>query len=322
MAGLEFNLSGLGRGAKKRDYDVIIIGAGAAGLTSAIYTSRARLSTLIIEKGAVGGLAGTTHLIENYPGFDAPIPGPELMDRFKKQAKLMGAEFFTSEVIGVEKGPYIRIKTTDGDFNAKALIIATGTTHKHLNVEGEKEFYGKGVSYCATCDAPLFKDKDVVVVGCGNSGLQEGLFLLKYVKSITFVEFLPYIIAEEILQERIKKYENVSFLLNHEVLSIKGDERLSSVVVRDRKSKDIKEIPSEGVFIYVGLLPQTEVFKGFVNIDKWGYIVVDDFMNSSVEGVYAAGDVRANSVRQVASAVGDGAIAAITAEKYIASMED
>lgn len=323
LDGLSFSIGSESGEAKIEDsYDVVILGAGPAGLTAAIYTSRAKLKTLVVEKEAVGGEAAATDLIENYPGFPEGITGGDLAQKMEEQAKRFGAEIVFADVESVELQGNPKSLVINGKrVEAKAVIIATGTSPRELGVPGEKEFKGRGVSYCATCDAPIFAGKDVAVIGCGNSGLQEGLYILKFAKSATFVEFLPTIKAEKILQDRIKAQPNVTCLLNHEVVEIKGDVMVNAIVVRDRATGETKEIPVQGVFVYIGLLPNTELFKGKIELNKWGYITVDRKLQTSVPGVFAAGDVIDKDVRQVATAVGDGATAAVSAQSYIEELE-
>jgi thioredoxin reductase (NADPH) len=303
-------------------YEVAIIGAGPAGLTSAIYTARERLRTLVLEKVMSGGLPATTERVENYPGFPEGIEGVELMRRFKEQAERFGAEIKEfSEVKKIEQEDKIFKLTTDfGTFKSYTVIIASGSIPKKLNVPGEDKFMGRGVSYCAICDGPFYQGKDVAVIGCGNSGLQEGETLLKYVKGITFVEFLPYIPAEKILQERLKKEPRVKFLLNHMVTAINGEEFVQSITVKDRQSQEEKEIKVDGVFIYVGFLPNTQFLKGFLELDKDGYIITDEDMRTSKEGIYAVGDVRSKKVRQISVACGEGTIAALAVRDYLKEM--
>lgn len=297
---------------------MIIIGGGAAGLTSGIYAGRARLKTLLIERFSCGGIASATDWIENYPGYPEGTSGSSLMERFERQVKLWGAEIVIEEVRDIEpNGDRKRVNTDKNSYEALSLIIATGNKPKKLGVPGEDKFRGRGISYCATCDGPLFKKKTLVVVGCGSSGLQEGLFLLKFAKSITFVEFLPYMTAEKVLQEKISAHQNVSFYLNHKVLSIDGKEMVDSVRIRDRKTGAEKKIPAQGIFIYVGFLPETGFLKGKLDIDEKGYLITNRELETSVKGVFAAGDVIKKDLRQIATAVGDGAQAAFMAERYI-----
>ena len=300
------------------NYDIIIIGGGAAGLTSGIYTSRGRLKTLLIEKGIPGGLTATTDFIENYPGFPQGIKGMELMDRMKRQAERFGTEIVQGKVKNVKpvEGK-IEAETEEGKYSTSCVIVASGSIPKKLNIPGEEEFLGKGVSYCATCDGPLYRDKDVAVIGCGNSGLQEGEYLLKFVKSITFVEFLLYMTAEKILQERLEKERKTKFLLNHMLTRINGEEGVDSITVKDRKSGEEKVIPVSGVFIYAGFLPNSDFLKGVIELNDSGYVITNEKMETSVPGIFAVGDVRSKECRQIATAVGEGTTAAVMAEKYI-----
>jgi len=303
-------------------YDLIILGAGPAGLTSAIYAARGKLKTLVVEKEVVGGEIASTDIVENYPGYPEGISGAILSQRMEEQAKKFGAQIYQGFLNDVKLGEDPKTIDLDGrKIKAKAVIVATGTSPKMLNVPGEREFKGRGVSYCATCDGPIFSGKDIAVIGCGSSGLQEGLFILKFVKSISFVEFLPTIQAEKILQERIKKYANVKFYLNHQVLSINGEKTVQSIRVKDRQSGQIKEIPVSGVFIYVGLIPNTDFLKGKLNLNNWGYIIADEKLQTSLPGVFVAGDVREKNIRQVATAIGDGAVAAVSAGEYVEKLK-
>lgn len=317
----QLNVGGKAEADADKVYDLVVVGAGAAGMTAAIYASRDGWETLVLEKEASGGLAATTHLIENYPGFPEGIDGSELMERFAKQAKRFGAKIVEfEEVTSLSKNAdgIFEIATQEGNtYKGRTVILATGSQPKHLGIPGEEEFANKGVSYCATCDGPLYKDQDVVVIGCGNSGLQEAQILLEYAKSVTFVEFLPYSIAEKVLQERVMNHPKVTCYFSHMAVEIKGDEFVESVVIKDRETGELKEIPAKGVFIYVGYQPYTEFVKGFVELDERGYIITDERMHTNVEGVYAAGDVRSGNLAQVAVAVGDGAKAAIAAREYL-----
>lgn len=304
-------------------YDVIIIGGGPAGLTTAIYTSREMFSTLLLEKDLCGGLPAGTDLIENYPGFSEGVNGAELINKFKEQAARFGTKIsdFT-EVKKVEAlDEKIRVQTEKETYLSYTLIVASGSVPKELGVKGEKEFKGRGVSYCATCDGPLYKNRDVAVIGCGNSGLQEGETLLKYVNNLTFVEFLPYMNAEKILQERVRKNSKAEFLLNHKLVSINGSENVSSVTVEDRGTGEKKEVNVSGVFVYVGFLPNSAFLGGLVDFDKFGYIKTDDDMRTKTPGVYAVGDVRSKKVRQIDVACGEATIAAVSVRDYLKSIK-
>ncbi len=302
-------------------YDIVIVGGGPAGLTTAIYASRDGMKTLVLEREATGGLAATTEQIENYPGFPEGIGGADLMRRFRKQAERFGTEIVEFEEVTkvdpVNSG-LIEVHTQDDEvYQGKTVVIATGSRPKKLNVPGEKELYGRGLSYCATCDGPFFKGKDVVVIGCGNSGLQEGLQLLEYANHVTFIEFLPYSRAEQILQDRVKGHEKSTCVFNHRVTEIKGENKVSGVVAVDRETGEEKTFKTDGVFIYVGYEPYTGFLKGLVALNKWGYVESDEKMQTEVEGVYAIGDVRANNPAQLSVAVGDGAKAALNIREYI-----
>jgi len=310
---------------KDKLYDLIILGGGPAGLTAAIYATRAKLDTLLIEKALPGGYVSSTDWVENYPGFTDGISGMELSKKMEEHAKKFGAKIVLEEIIGIDlKSEPKIVQTNQGKYQAQTIILATGNEPKKLNVPGEDKFRGKGVSYCATCDGPFFKDKDIVIVGCGNSGIQEGLYLLRFVKSITYVEFLPYMIAEKILQERALKKPRMKFYLEHELLSIDGKDKsefgsigVESVTAQNRKTKEKVVIPAQGVFFYVGLVPQTQFLKGKISLDKDGYIIANNNTQTSIPGVFAAGDVRQKNLRQIVTATADGAIAAVMAQKYL-----
>ncbi len=301
-------------------FDLIIIGGGPAGLTAGIYAGRARVSTLILEKGIPGGTIILSDRIENYPGFQgSPF---ELMEIMRKQAESFGAEIKQGEVISLnQENDLWKIKTSFEEYIAKAVIVATGTTHKKLEIPGEEKLTGKGVSYCATCDGPFYKGKEVIVVGTGNSGVQEGIFLLRYVSKVTFVEFLPYLTAEKILQEEIKGKKNVEFLLEHMLTSVNGEQRVESVDVKNIKTGETKTLPCSGVFIYAGLSPNTSFLQGVVELDEKGYVKTNMNLETNRRGLFAAGDVRSFSFQQVAVAVGDGATASHSAIKYLESFK-
>ena len=300
-------------------YDVIIIGGGAAGLTAGIYSSRERLKTLLLEKGVCGGLTASTDIVENYPGFPDSVKGTDLMEKFKEHAEKFGVvinEFEEVKNLKAE-GKNIKVKTDKGEYNTHAVIVASGSIPKKLNIPGEEELKGRGVSYCATCDGPLFRNKDVAIIGCGNSGLQEGESVLRYVKSVTFVEFLPHMTAAKILQERLQKKENTTFFLNHALTAINGEKKVGSIKVKNRQTGEDKDIPVDGVFIYAGFLPNAGFLEGTVKLDGAGYIMTNEKMETTVPGIYAAGDVCSKKVRQIDTACGDGTVAVISALERI-----
>jgi len=302
-------------------YDAVIIGGGPAGLTTAIYAARDGMKVLVLERETTGGLAATTELIENYPGFPDGINGPDLMDRFRKQAERFGTEIveFTEveSVDPVEPGRVV-VRTEEGAvYEGKTAVIATGSRPKKLNVPGEDAYYGRGVSYCATCDGPFFKGKDVIIIGAGNSGLQEGLPVLEYASKVTFVEFLPTSRAEQILQDRVRAHEKATMLFNTQVTEIKGEKTVTGVVAVDRESGEEVFIPADGVFIYVGYSPYTQFVSDLVDLNKWGYIESDAHMRTKVPGLYAIGDVRADNPAQLSVSVGDGTKAALDIREYL-----
>lgn len=288
-------------------------------MTAAIYTSREGLDTLLLEKLLCGGLPASTELIENYPGFPDGVNGSDLIEKFKKQAQRFGTEIAeyheVTKVQPLEKK--VRVKTADGEYDARSLIVASGSVPKKLNVPGEGEFYGKGVSYCATCDGPLFRDKDVAVVGGGDAAAGEAVFLAKFARRVILVHRRDELRAAKLLQERLQKEKKVEFLLNHALTSINGDTRVNSVTVENRQTGEEKQIEISGVFIYAGFLPNSKFLKGVVELDDLGYIVTDEKMKTSVPGVYTAGDVRSKQVRQIDVACGEGTIAAISVRNYI-----
>ena len=303
----------------EKKYDTIIIGGGPAGLTAGIYASREKLETLILEKGVCGGLAASTDVIENYPGFPESVKGADLMDRFKDQAKRFGVNINEFEEVKSVKSEdkTIYVRTDKGEYETATLIIASGSVPKKLNIPGEEEFKGRGVSYCATCDGPLFRNRDVAIIGCGNSGLQEGESVLRYVKSVTFVEFLPYMTGSKILQERLQKKEHTTFFINHALTAIKGDKQVDSIRIKDRGTGEDKDVSVSGVFIYAGFMPNTGFLKGIVEFDETGYVIVNEKMQTTTPGIYAAGDVCSKRIRQVGTSCGDGTVAALSSLERI-----
>ena len=304
------------------EYELAIVGAGPAGLTAAIYAARSGLKVVIFEKALPGGYVAITDLIENYPGFPEGIKGIELSEKMRQQAQRFGAEIIGAEVKSIVKsGENIVVKTEGIEYETLAVILATGTIHRELNIPGEDELRGRGVSYCATCDGPLFKGKAVAVIGCGNSGLQEGRFLLNFAAHITFIEFLSHMTADKILQDIYKKERRVTFLLNHMAVSIDGKERVEAITVKNRETNETESIKVDGVFIYVGMNPFSQFLRGVVDLDDGGFINTNEKLETSLRGVYAAGDIRAKEVRQVVTACGEGAEAAIQAYNYIETLK-
>lgn len=305
-------------GKTERYYKVIIIGGGPAGLTAGLYASRARLRTLMIQNGLFGGQMPMTELVENYPGFPKGVSGEELSVLMEEQARRFGIEMLGDEVVEVKlDGDLKRVKTHENEFFCNALIVCTGTEYRKLGIPGEREFTGKGVSYCATCDGAFFQDGRVVVVGGGDSALTEALFLTKFVKELTVIHRRDSLRATKIYQERAFANSKIKFLWNSVVQEIKGDNVVRSIYVRNLKTGETMEIDTDGVFLFIGLSPRTQFLKGLVEMDEAGYIITNDECETSVKGIFAAGDCRKKLLRQIATAVGDGATASFAAEKYL-----
>ncbi|MFN3691430.1 MAG: NAD(P)/FAD-dependent oxidoreductase, partial [Fervidobacterium sp.] len=284
---------GLSESNLKEYYDIVIVGAGPAGLTAAIYARRAGLTALVIEKAIEGGAVSQTHVVENWPG-EISIEGQALGQKFADHARHFGAEihYAFAQKIYLD-GDLKVVELDDGNIvKGKVLILATGTQPRQLGVPGEQKFRGKGVTYCAACDGYLFKDKDVIVVGGGNSACDESHFLAKIVNSITMVQNLPYLTATKMLQDRVLNNPKIRVITNHVVKEIKGNNKVEEVVIIDNDTKEEKTLKADGVFIYVGLVPITDIFKGLVTMDEYGYVITDENMETNVPGIYAVGDIR------------------------------
>jgi thioredoxin reductase (NADPH) len=303
---------------KMKTYEVIIIGGGPAGLTAGLYTSRSRLRTLLIETGLFGGQITTTELIENYPGFPQGINGAELSQMMEEQAKRFGLETVNQEVLEVRlEEDWKVVRTHESDYYSEALIISSGTEYRKLGIPGEDAFIGKGVSFCATCDGAFFKDSRIVVVGGGDSAITEALFLTKFSKEVTIIHRRDALRATKIYQERAFANPKIKFLWNSVIQEIKGDKMVQSILVKNVKTNEVKEFQTDGVFLFVGISPRTQFLKGWVQMDEGGYILTNENGETSVKGIFAAGDCRKKLLRQVTTAVGDGATAAFAAEKYL-----
>lgn len=306
-----------------KTYDVVIIGAGPGGLTAALYASRANLSVMILDRGIYGGQMNNTAAIENYPGFES-ILGPDLSERMYKSSTQFGADFGYGAVQSVEdKGNVKIIHTDDGDYEAKALIIATGSQYKKIGVPGENELSGRGVSYCAVCDGAFFKDQDVAVIGGGDSAVEEGIYLTQLVKSVTIIHRRDQLRAQKILQDRAFKNDKIKFVWNADVKEItSADDKVSGVKYVDKKTGEEHIVPAKGAFIYVGIKPMTEPFKDLGVLDEDGWINTNEHMQTNIPGIFAVGDVRKKDLRQVATAVGEGGIAGQQAYSYIQELAD
>jgi len=299
-------------------FDLIIIGGGPAGLTAALYAGRAGLKTLLVEKALLGGMVGTTYLIENYPGFPHGVSGIDLSRHLEEQAKKFGADFYYGDVTEISVKDKKKILKIDGrQVEARALIIAAGTETKKLGVPGEEQFIGRGVSYCATCDGPFYKGKNIIVVGGGNSAIEEALFLTRYAAKISVVHRRNKLRADNILAEQALNDPKIFVVWDSQVEEILGSSRIEKVKTKNLVTGQTNFIPADGVFIYVGSRPNSGFVKGMINLNDDGYIKTDDNMKSSVPGIFAAGDIRAKSLRQVITAASDGAIAANSARQYI-----
>jgi thioredoxin reductase (NADPH) len=308
---------------KPTDYDLVIIGSGPAGLTAAIYAARARLKVVILEKSAPGGQILVTDWIENYPGFPEGLTGADLVEKMAAQARRFGTEIETSQVLSLDvAGPVKRLTLNDREITAKAVIICTGASPRKLGVPGEAEFYGKGISTCATCDAPFYRNSVVAAVGGGDTAVQESLFLTRFAKKVYLIHRRDQLRATRILQERASENDKIEIIWDSVVTSVNGtDAGVTGITVKNVKTGETKDLAVEGCFMWVGILPNTAFLKDAVTLDKGGFIVVNARMETSIPGVYAAGDVRNTPLRQVATAVGDAAIAAFEAEAYIEAME-
>ena len=304
-------------------YDIIIVGGGPAGLTAGIYASRARLKTLLVEKIALGGQVNNSEKIENYPGFDDSISGVQLVQQLEKQAKGFGlrVEIGTVKEVSLIDNHTKKVKVNDRELLCKALIISTGSEPNRLGVEGEEKLIGRGVSYCATCDGAFFRDKEIAVVGGGDAAVEEALFLSRLVKKVHIIHRRDQLRAVKILQERSFANDKITFIWNTVVDKIEGEHDVVSLLLKNVKDSKRFSLDVEGVFIYVGLKPNTEWLKNLLNLTGKGFIETNDQMETTLPGVFAAGDVRHKLLRQIATAVGDGSTAAFAAEKYIDSLQ-
>ena len=299
------------------ELDLIIIGGGPAGLTAALYAGRSRLSTLLIEKMAVGGRILMSETIENYPGFPGGVSTHELMAKMQKQVKELEVKIISDEVTQIDCQKK-SVKISSGDFAAKTIILASGAKPRKLNIPGEDKFTGRGVSYCATCDAPFFRDKKVVIIGGGNAVAEEAIYLSRFASSVTVIHRRQDLRATPILQEKMRENKKINFILSSVATQIKGAQKVESVVIKDLLTHKENDFNCDGVFVYIGYEPETIFLKSKLAMDEAGFIITDENMATSAEGVFACGDCRKKGLYQVINACADGAVAADSAYKFIA----
>ncbi|MFV8826535.1 thioredoxin-disulfide reductase [Alkalihalobacterium sp. APHAB7] len=309
--------------SEEKIYDVIIAGAGPAGMTAAVYTSRANLSTVMVERGVPGGQMANTEDVENYPGFDH-ILGPDLSNKMFEHAKKFGAEYAYGDIKEIIDGEdYKIVKAGSKEFKARAVIVATGAEYKKIGVPGEKELSGRGVSYCAVCDGAFFKGKELVVVGGGDSAVEEAVYLTRFATKVTVVHRRDELRAQKILQQRAFDNEKVEFIWNHTVKEINDAEgKVGSVTLVSTETGEEREFKTDGVFIYIGMLPLNASVLNLGITNEDGYVVTNDEMETKVPGIFAAGDIREKTLRQIVTATGDGSIAAQSAQHYIETLAE
>ncbi len=316
---------------ENKTYDVIIIGSGPAGLTAGIYTTRANLKTLMIAGLKWGGQLQLTTLVENYPGFPDGIQGPDLMTAMRKQAERFGTEIIDKDFASADFSPLrqgsegqaqkpFKISTAEKTYEGKSVIIATGADTKWLDVKGEKEKIGRGVSSCAPCDAFFFKEKQVIVVGGGDSAMEEALVLTKFAKNVTVVHRKDVLRASQIMQDRARKNPKISFLFNSEITEVLGDKNVKGVKIKNNKTQAVSEIPIDGIFVAIGHIPNSTAFKG-IETDEQGFIQVKDHTKTNINGVFVAGDVHDSHYKQAVTAAGFGCMAALEAERWLSNRE-
>ena len=310
-------------GSEPRHVKVLVIGSGPAGFSAALYAARAELAPVVLTGIELGGQAALTYTIENYPGFPEGVGGAQLGELFQKQAEHFGAqvEFDTAESVDFSQRPY-RVTTTNGEYLADSIIISTGATPRKLGIPGERGLTGKGVSYCATCDGWFFKDKKVVVVGGGDSALEEGLFLTRYASEVTIVHRREELRAGAILQKRAFEDPKVKFLWNTIVTEVVGDEKVTALKLQNTQTGEASTLETDGLFIFIGHTPNTQIFEGKLEMDSQGYLVINMLMETSVPGVFAAGEAADPHFRQVVTSAGMGAAAAIQANRWLENAEE
>ena len=306
--------------ARRDFYDLIVVGGGPAGLSTALYAAREGIDTLVIESSAIGGQAGVTERIDNYLGFPEGVEGALLADDMRAHAERFGAEMLPAQTVAQIRsdGAYRTVVTESGDeYGAMALLLAVGTRYRRLNVPGEEDFIGAGIHFCATCDGPFYKGEEMAIIGGGNSALEEGLFLTKFASKVTLLVRGDALSASQVLQDKAANHPGMEIRFNTSVQEFRGESRLSGVLAKDSTTGEIEELHPGAVFVFIGLDPNTGFLSNLVEIDDYGFLRTYDNMQTSVEGIFAAGDARAGSTKQVASAVGEGAAAALMIRQYL-----
>lgn len=301
-------------------YDLIVVGSGPAGLTAALYAAREGIETLVIERGGVGGQVGITERLDNFPGFPEGVSGSEFADRLRQQAERFGVEILSAqEVTAIDTDDRYRcVHTADGnEYRAWAVLLAIGSTYRRLDIPGEEDFIGAGVHFCATCDGAFYRDRHVMVVGGGNSAGEESTFLAKFARNVTIVTRDPELTASRVVAHKVEEHPDIDVITNATLAEFRGDTRLRSVIVRDNTSGNTREMKPDGVFVFIGLTPNTSAFSGQFDMNERGFIVTDATLATSVPGVFAAGDCRAGSTKQAASAAGEGAAVALSIRRYV-----
>ncbi len=303
----------------EKQFDVVIIGGGGAGMTAALYTSRANLKTALFEKLVPGGQIAVTDLVENYPGFPEGVLGPDIAQKMQAQAEKYGTQFFYDEVLSIEKkaDQSFDVKTVSEVYSAKSVILAMGASFRMLNVENEKELIGKGVSYCATCDGAFFKGKEVVVVGGGDSALQEGIFLTRFATKVTIVHRRDTLRASPILQDRAKTNPKIQFIWDAAVQKVAGKDKVEGVKIKNLKTGAETDFRTDGLFVFVGHDPNSKLVRGLIDMNDHGYVLTQESLQTSVPGIFAAGEIRQGAVKQLVTACGEGCEAALSAQAYL-----
>ncbi len=315
---MDFTLNNASTNNVPNDVKVLILGSGPAGLSAALYAARGNLEPVVLTGMDLGGQASLTNIIENYPGFPDAVGGQDLSDLFQKQAEKFGArvEYDTATEVDLSERPF-KVTTYNGEYRAETLIIATGAQATHLDVPGEKELTGRGVSYCATCDGWFFKEKDVVVIGGGDSAVEESLFLTRYAKSVTIIHRRDSLRAGVILQQRVFSHPKIKFIWDSAVTEVIGEEKVTKVRVKNLKTGELSELPTDGIFIFIGHVPNTQLFANSLELDERGYIKTDITLTTNIPGVFVAGEAGDPNFRQVVTSAGMGAAAAMQAIKYL-----